>query len=294
MPTNEKFAAKIVSEDTTNSITEAQEPKPAIEKDGYIDTKSLTAEERELLVLRYVPLIRKIASNIKMKLPPNTVELKDLEQEGAIGLLNSLEKYDPQHIKKATFLTFAYKKIKWAIEEKLRASGHLKRPTKQKVSKVSAIMEENRNLEARGLEPLTEKEMRKKLGLKEKNYLDYKRLAMLRHSSLDTSKVENPPIDGEKLSDQLLHEKEIKQIFEKMLEPAAMKFITSKRLKSEKKYQLLLDLYYQCLVGQKSLKDFGIEHGKSQSRVSQLFKQLKEGIRAILESQGIKKSDIQI
>ncbi|WP_240739187.1 sigma factor [Marinitoga lauensis] len=61
------------------------------------------------VIKNFLPKIKYIALNLLSSLPKN-VELDDLIQEGIIGLLQSLEKYNPQ--KGVTFYSFAVKRIR--------------------------------------------------------------------------------------------------------------------------------------------------------------------------------------
>lgn len=83
------------------------------------------AAAQEQLVLRNLDFIRGIANklyfrlNIKKSLPH--LDPEDLVQEGCIGLLTAIEKYDPARGMK--FLTFARKLIREAIIDALRSQS---------------------------------------------------------------------------------------------------------------------------------------------------------------------------
>ena len=45
--------------------------------------------------MQYVPLVRRLAFQIASRLPPN-VDLDDLIQEGMMGLLDAIKRYEPR------------------------------------------------------------------------------------------------------------------------------------------------------------------------------------------------------
>lgn len=74
---------------------------------------------REKLVSYNLPLVHAICR----RYPPETVEYEDIFQEGCIGLLQALQKYDPG--KEAKFSTYAVPFILGMIRSYLRKNGHL-------------------------------------------------------------------------------------------------------------------------------------------------------------------------
>jgi RNA polymerase sigma factor (sigma-70 family) len=55
----------------------------------------VTSPERDALFARYQDLLRVIALSIIRRCPPD-VDLEDLQQAGAIGLLRAIDSYDPE------------------------------------------------------------------------------------------------------------------------------------------------------------------------------------------------------
>ncbi len=68
-------------------------------------------------VKKYLPLVKKIAFNLKKRLPPN-IQTDDLIQDGYIGLLGVLQKYDPSQGE--PFKTYASIRIRGTILDGLR------------------------------------------------------------------------------------------------------------------------------------------------------------------------------
>lgn len=73
--------------------------------------------DRDALIRRHVPLVRRIALHMIAKLPPN-VELDDLIQVGMIGLAEALSRFESEQ--GVQFETFASQRIRGAMLDELR------------------------------------------------------------------------------------------------------------------------------------------------------------------------------
>jgi len=74
-------------------------------------------EVREKLILNSLPIVKRIAERLALRLPPH-LDTEDLINAGIIGLLNAIEKYDPD--KGTSFLSYASIRVRGAILEELR------------------------------------------------------------------------------------------------------------------------------------------------------------------------------
>jgi RNA polymerase primary sigma factor len=84
---------------------------------------------QRLLVERHLPLVRAIASRYRdLGLP-----FDDLVQEGSIGLLEGIDRFDPR--RGSAFSTFAYWRVRGAISRALTRNGHLLRLPKQVIER---------------------------------------------------------------------------------------------------------------------------------------------------------------
>lgn len=70
---------------------------------------------RDTRVLRYLPLVRKLANRAHRPLPH--VEVEDLVSAGTIGLIEAADRYDPRL--GVPFVSFAYRRIKGAIIDEI-------------------------------------------------------------------------------------------------------------------------------------------------------------------------------
>jgi RNA polymerase sigma factor for flagellar operon FliA len=79
---------------------------------------TMTAMEREALIVDTLPLIRQIAHKMAMRLP-STLETRDLVNAGVLGLLDAIDKFEPERGVK--FKTYAEVRIRGAILDSLRS-----------------------------------------------------------------------------------------------------------------------------------------------------------------------------
>src|SRR5690606_28886357 len=73
------------------------------------------ASIKEQIVLEHAPLIRYIVNRIAVRLPSH-IDLDDLHNTGVIGLMDAIEKYDPE--KNCKCKTYAEIRIRGAILDK--------------------------------------------------------------------------------------------------------------------------------------------------------------------------------
>ena len=95
--------------------------------DGYRDLPSRDARDR--LILHYSPLVKYVAGRVAVGLPQN-VEQSDLVSYGIFGLIDAIEKFDPERGFK--FETYAISRIKGAILDELRSIDWVPRSVRAK------------------------------------------------------------------------------------------------------------------------------------------------------------------
>ena len=83
-----------------------------------------TREARDRLVVRYTPLVRVVAHRVLVGLPTH-VDHADLTQSGIFGLIDAIERFDPQRCPR--FESFAVQRIRGAILDELRAQDWVPR-----------------------------------------------------------------------------------------------------------------------------------------------------------------------
>ena len=77
----------------------------------------MTPAERDALINETLPLIRHIAHRVATRLP-SSVEIRDLINAGVLGLLDAVDKFEPE--RKVKFKTYAEVRIRGAILDSLR------------------------------------------------------------------------------------------------------------------------------------------------------------------------------
>ena len=125
---------------------------------------------REEAVTKYLHLVRYVAGRISINLPPN-VEINDLINDGILGLIDAIEKYDDERGVK--FETYAITRISGAILDALRALDWVPRAVRQRARELERIYQE---LEIEYGRAATEEEVATSMGLtpKELDLLDAK------------------------------------------------------------------------------------------------------------------------
>lgn len=88
-----------------------------------------TREERDQLILHYSPLVKYVAGRVAVGLPQN-VEQSDLVSYGIFGLIDAIEKFDPERGYK--FETYAIARIRGSIIDELRAIDWVPRSVRAK------------------------------------------------------------------------------------------------------------------------------------------------------------------
>src|SRR5262245_16253554 len=86
-------------------------------------------DSREALIVHYSPLVKYVAGRVAVGLPQN-VEHADLVSYGMFGLIDAIEKFDPERGFK--FETYAISRIKGAILDELRSIDWVTRSVRAK------------------------------------------------------------------------------------------------------------------------------------------------------------------
>jgi len=105
--------------------------------------ESPTREVRDQLIVHYSPLVKYVASRVAAGLPQN-VEQADLVSYGIFGLIDAIDKFDPERGYK--FETYAISRIKGAMLDELRSMDWVPRSVR---SKAKRIEQANAKLEAK-------------------------------------------------------------------------------------------------------------------------------------------------
>ncbi len=154
--------------DKSQKKTAAKKFEPTVDADLlWAEYKqSHSHEAREKVILHYAPLVKYVAGRVSTGLPPS-VEFGDLVSYGVFGLLDAIEKYDPDRGIK--FETYAIARIKGAIIDELRADDWVPRSVRFKAREIErayvALESELRRIP-------TDDEVAEKMGISVPEYLN--------------------------------------------------------------------------------------------------------------------------
>ena len=120
---------------------------------------------REIFIKQYAPLVKYVAGKVAMGMPHN-VEFDDLVGYGVFGLMDAIDKYDPE--KNVKFKTYAVTRIRGAIFDELRQIDWVPRSVRQKTREIEAVIS---SLEAQLGRTASDHEVAGALGMDEAEYL---------------------------------------------------------------------------------------------------------------------------
>ena len=135
-------------------------PEPS-DLDGYWRRfkESADQEAREGLILHFSPLVKFVAGRVGVGLPRN-VEQADLISYGMFGLIDAIDKFEPERGFK--FETYAVNRIKGAILDELRALDWVPRSVRSRAREIQRSLDE---LEHRLKRSATEDELAEHIGI---------------------------------------------------------------------------------------------------------------------------------
>lgn len=92
-------------------------------------------EARDRLVVHYSPLVKFVAGRVRSGLPP-AVEQADLVSDGVIGLMDAIDKFEPE--RGLQFQTYAVTRIRGAMVDGLRATDWVPRSVRERIREIDA------------------------------------------------------------------------------------------------------------------------------------------------------------
>lgn len=90
-------------------------------------------------VLDFLPLVRKVAVELRRSLPSH-ISLDDMIQDGTIGLIHAFREHDSES--GVPFHRYAAQKIRWAIQDGLRAGDWAERSVRGNANKITKTIDE--------------------------------------------------------------------------------------------------------------------------------------------------------
>ena len=230
----------------------------------------MTHAQRDALIQETLPLIKHIAHRVAIRLPSN-VEIRDLINAGVLGLMDAIEKFEPE--RNVKFKTYAEVRIRGAILDSLRDLDWAPRSLRKKSKDLERMYAD---LSQKLGRPATDEEVSEAMG---ENIEDFHALVDQLHG-LTIGSFEN-------LSDSEDSENYINYYPDDGSNDPYMKFESNEltRLLAEaieelpEKERLVLSLYY---FEEFTMKEIGALLGVNESRVSQLHTKATLRIRGKL------------
>jgi RNA polymerase sigma factor for flagellar operon FliA len=105
--------------------------------DPRSNTKSLSDEERQSLILQHLPQVRVLARKLHGRLPEN-VSLDDLVSTGVVGLILAIDRCDPS--RRAQLKAYAEHKIKGGMLDSLRRLDWAPRQQRKRAKQIQAAI----------------------------------------------------------------------------------------------------------------------------------------------------------
>ena len=223
-----------------------------------------TGEEhlRNILIERYLPLVRYIAERLLAKLPQN-IELDDLTSAGIFGLMDAVKGFDLSRGVK--FETYCTTRIRGAILDELRSLDWVPRIVRNKANQIDAAW---KSLEIELGRTPTDLEMAQRLNMSMGEYEELIReaSAITIVSLTDKSREDQGTKSLRKID--LLEDKKIADPEDELKRKEITDFIT-KGL-SPKERLIILLYYYEDLT----MREIGATLNLSESRVCQLHSRI--------------------
>jgi RNA polymerase sigma factor for flagellar operon FliA len=216
---------------------------------------------REAFIKQYAPLVKYVAGKVAVGMPHN-VEFDDLVGFGVFGLLDAIDKFDPE--KNVKFKTYAVTRIRGAIFDELRSIDWVPRSVRQKTREVEEAIG---SLEAQLGRTASDQEIAQSMGMDESEFLKtMQRISSTSILSLNDVWFSGDESDKVSIGDSIESPSSLNPdvIVEK--EEIRRVIIDAINNLPEKEKKILVLYYYEDLT----LKEIGQVLEVTESRVSQL------------------------
>ncbi len=224
---------------------------------------------RERLILQYAPLVKYVVGRIALNLP-SVVDSDDVLSYGTIGLIDAVERFDPERGIK--FETYAISRIRGAIIDALRSLDQIPRTTRQRAREIEAAIVE---LESKMRRPPTEEEVARHLGMDLERYRDVIVRSGTTTVSLDSLLLSDDEEGGPRAF--VFEDKDSPDPQNTALRREAERLLVEAVKRLPERERLVLSLYY---YEELTMKEISRVMEISESRVCQLHAQAVLRLRA--------------
>ena len=126
--------------------------------------KTKSSQLRDKFIRQYMPLVKYVAGKVSVGMP-GSVDFDDLVGYGQFGLLDAINKFDPE--KNVKFKTYAVTRIRGAIFDELRTLDWVPRSVRQKSREIEDTIVQ---LESKLGRPASDSEVAGAMGISEDEY----------------------------------------------------------------------------------------------------------------------------
>ena len=239
--------------------------------------KTASESIREELIKKYLYLVKFVAGRVAVGLPSN-VEFGDLVSYGILGLLDAIEKYDPEQGNK--FETYGVSRIRGAIMDELRKLDWAPRLLRKKARDVEKKV---RELEEKYGRPVSDTELAENLGVSVGELSSiYQALSSATFLPLDEmweNEDGNKPMSRLQLVPDALSQNEMDSIHKNEMREIMASAIDE----LPEKEKLVVVLYYYENM---TLKEIGAVLNVSESRVCQIHSKVMVRMRSYFKRIG--------
>jgi RNA polymerase sigma factor for flagellar operon FliA len=233
---------------------------------------NLTAEHREKIVKRYLPLIKYVVGRMGVS-APSGLDYEDLLSFGVFGLLDAVDRFDPS--KGFSFQTFAVPRIRGAVLDELRRYDWISRTGREKLQKMNRAIE--KVLQEKG--KLRDEWVMREMGVDEKSYREILEVSSRSYIvSLDEVAVlEEGEYNRKEMSILADNEDRASAALDSQDEEKCIANALSQL--PEREIQVISLYYYEGLT----LKEIGRILGVTESRASQIHGRAIASLRALIK-----------
>jgi len=239
---------------------------------GGTGLESMSASDRERLLIEHLPTVRYLARRIHERLPQH-VELDDLVSAGMVGLIDAFSKFD--HAKKVQFKSYAQFRVRGAILDSLRTLDWSPRELRRKGR---AVEEAIRNVTQRLGKAPQEQEIASEMDLTLSAYQTL--LGDLKGLEIGSLHMERSEDSGDEELTYIPGAPEDDPLF-RCLKGEMKQRLTDAIEDLPEKERLVLTLYY---YEELTMKEIGLTLGVVESRVSQIHSSAVVRLRSALAS----------
>ena len=223
--------------------------------------------DRDQLVQRFMPLVKRIAYHLMARLPAS-VQFDDLVQNGMLGLLDAMDRYEEGF--GAQFETYATQRVRGAMLDGLRENDWLPRQLRRELRRIEGAINQLEHLHGRAP---SERELADALEMSLEDY--QKTLHEARGHQLiyfddfagegDEDFLERHFTDNNADPANILEDRSVKEMLVKAIE------------RLPERERLMMALYYEQEL---NLREIGEVMGVTESRVCQLHSQAIARLRS--------------